>query len=106
MSSSNFGDYIPLRAVGQHVPTRSSLTPELVTMMRTVHLRRRRLFAECDGLLSQSHSGFWAGTDIIIPGQLIQRIVIAMCLPGRLMHSERLYRWPTHGAGVLVLMSD
>ncbi|MCD3082798.1 hypothetical protein GFK18_23905, partial [Salmonella enterica subsp. enterica serovar Enteritidis] len=65
----------------------------------------RLVFAECDGLLSQSHSGFWSGTDIIIPGQLNQHRYRNVLTQERLMPGERL-SLASHQGGVLVLMSD
>lgn len=99
-----FGDYIPLRAVGQRAD-------KVIAYARANHddalivVAPRLVFAECDGLLSQSHSGFWAGTDIIIPGQLNQHRYRNVLTRERLMHGERL-SLASHQGGVLVLMSD
>ncbi len=41
-------------------------------MMRWIVVAPRLVFAECDGLIVTIAYGFWAGTDIIIPGQLNQ----------------------------------
>lgn len=99
-----FGDYIPLRAVGQRAD-------KVIAYARVNHddalivVAPRLVFAECDGLLSQSHSGFWSGTDIIIPGQLNQRRYRNVLTQERLMPGERL-SLASHQGGVLVLMSD
>lgn len=99
-----FGDYIPLRAVGQRAD-------KVIAYARANHddalivVAPRLVFAECDGLLSQSHSGFWAGTDIIIPGQLNQHRYCNVLTRERLMPGERL-SLASHQGGVLVLMSD
>ncbi|EDE3726231.1 malto-oligosyltrehalose synthase, partial [Salmonella enterica subsp. enterica serovar Kentucky] len=99
-----FGDYIPLRAVGQRAD-------KVIAYARANHddalivVAPRLVFAECDGLLSQSHSGFWAGTDIIIPGQLNQHHYRNVLTQERLMPGERL-SLASHQGGVLVLMSD
>lgn len=99
-----FGDYIPLRAVGQRAD-------KVIAYARANHddalivVAPRLVFAECDGLLSQSHSGFWAGTDIIIPGQLNQHRYRNVLTRERLMPGERL-SLASHQGGVLVLMSD
>ncbi len=99
-----FGDYIPLRAVGQRAD-------KVIAYARVNHddalivVAPRLVFAECDGLLSQSHSGFWAGTDIIIPGQLNQHRYRNVLTQERLMPGERL-SLASHQGGVLVLMSD
>ncbi|HDY3923217.1 TPA: hypothetical protein RPD84_001706, partial [Salmonella enterica] len=53
----------------------------------------------------QSHSGFWSGTDIIIPGQLNQHRYRNVLTQERLMPGERL-SLASHQGGVLVLMSD
>lgn len=99
-----FGDYIPLRAVGQRAD-------KVIAYARVNHddalivVAPRLVFAECDGLLSQSHSGFWSGTDIIIPGQLNQHRYRNVLTQERLMPGERL-SLASHQGGVLVLMSD
>ncbi|EGB5629246.1 malto-oligosyltrehalose synthase [Salmonella enterica] len=99
-----FGDYIPLRAVGQRAD-------KVIAYARVNHddalivVAPRLVFAECDGLLSQSHSGFWAGTDIIIPGQLNQHRYRNVLTQERLMPGEHL-SLASHQGGVLVLMSD
>ncbi|APY54824.1 malto-oligosyltrehalose synthase [Salmonella enterica subsp. enterica serovar Newport] len=99
-----FGDYIPLRAVGQRAD-------KVIAYARVNHddalivVAPRLVFAECDGLLSQSHSGFWSGTDIIIPGQLNQHRYRNVLTQERLMPGEHL-SLASHQGGVLVLMSD
>ncbi|EAY1577182.1 malto-oligosyltrehalose synthase, partial [Salmonella enterica] len=99
-----FGEYIPLRAVGQRAD-------KVIAYARVNHadalivVAPRLVFAECDGLLSQSHTGFWAGTDIIIPGQLNQRRYRNALTQERLMPGEHL-ALASHQGGVLVLMSD
>ncbi|ELM0302329.1 malto-oligosyltrehalose synthase [Salmonella enterica] len=99
-----FGDYIPLRAVGQRAD-------KVIAYARANHddalivVAPRLVFAECDGLLSQSHSGFWSGTDIIIPGQLNQHRYRNVLTQERLMPGERL-SLASHQGDVLVLMSD
>ncbi|EEP5312429.1 malto-oligosyltrehalose synthase [Salmonella enterica] len=99
-----FGEYVPLRAVGQRAD-------KVIAYARVNHndalivVAPRLVFAECDGLLSQSHVGFWAGTDIIIPGQLNQRRYRNALTQERLTLDEHL-SLASHQGGVLVLMSD
>ncbi|EDR6599624.1 malto-oligosyltrehalose synthase, partial [Salmonella enterica subsp. arizonae] len=99
-----FGEYLPLRAVGKRAD-------KIIAYARVNHddvlivVAPRLVFAECDGLLSQSHAGFWAETEIIIPGQLNRRRYRNALNQEMLTLEERL-SLASHQGGVLVLMSD